>query len=442
VAYCHIAEDQVATGALAGKAIAEKVAAKYGDGETVKSLTIGAYRGEIIGDPRDDGFHKRWAAAKSEPKVAQLPLRKLDNTEFDRYNVIEYAIDYVMDRPTYSDIARHAGVSTASVSRALANEKGVGPEVAERVRRSAAAVGYRGNHAARALRRQRSDAIGLVVSDVENPFFAAIAHEVEVFARRRQHAVLLCNTDESVEYERWHLNRMIGESVEGVIAVPSREDPGPLLELRAAGIPTVIIDRRLEGDPFDTVLVDHRGGARELVEHVLGHGHTHIGAITTTTTDTGGRERLGGCRDAVEAHDGRLTALEAETSDIVGVARAVGLGERLARQLMQLAEPPTAIFCTNNLLSLGALRGLRASGIRVPQDVALVGFDDVVSFDLLDPPLTVAAQPTEEIARGAASLLYERIAEPDRRPRVAVMPAELRIRRSCGCPYDVMSATK
>ena len=156
-----------------------------------------------------------------------------------------------MDRPTYVDIARHAGVSTASVSRALANEKGVGPEVSERVRQSAEALGYRPNRAARALRRQRADAIGLVVSDVENPFFASVARAVEGFATQRGHAVLLCNTDEDPAIERRHIGLMMGESVAGVIAVPSREEPGPLLELRDAGIPTVVLDRRVQGDLFD-----------------------------------------------------------------------------------------------------------------------------------------------------------------------------------------------
>ncbi|MEA2255037.1 MAG: LacI family transcriptional regulator [Solirubrobacteraceae bacterium] len=339
-----------------------------------------------------------------------------------------------MERPTYADIARHAGVSTASVSRALADKEGVSPAVAERVRHSAHALGYRGNRAARALRRQQADAIGLVVSDVENPFFASLAREVEGIARSHGHAVLLCNTEESLDSERRYLNLMMGELVAGVIAVPSVQDPEPLLELKAAGIPTVIVDRRLEGDAFDTVLVDHRAGAREVVEHLLSHGHAHVGAIVTTTRETGGRERLGGCTDAVQAHGGvRLTVCEGETSDAVGVARTFDLGARLARELVERPDAPTAVFCANNLLSLGALRGLRAAGVRVGQDVALAGFDDVAFFDLLDPPLTVAAQPTEEIARTAARLLYERIADAGRPPRLEVMAAELRIRASCGC---------
>jgi DNA-binding LacI/PurR family transcriptional regulator len=358
------------------------------------------------------------------------------------YNVIEYAIDYVMDRPTYTDIARHAGVSTASVSRALANEKGVGPEVAERVRQSAQALGYRPNRAARALRRQRADAIGLVVSDVENPFFASVARAVEGVATARGYAVLLCNTDEDAEIERRHVNLMMGESVAGVIAVPSREEPGPLLELRDAGIPTVVIDRRVRGDLFDTVQVDHRAGARALVEHLIGHGHDHVGTISVATPATSGRDRMRGCRDAIDAHPGtRLTDLEGRTEDAVGVARTSELAERLARQMLELPERPTAIFCANNLLSLGALRALRAAGLRVPDDVALAGFDDELFYDLLDPPLTGVAQPIERIARTAAELLYERIAEPARPTQAVVLPAQLRLRRSCGCAGDQSADT-
>jgi LacI family transcriptional regulator len=343
----------------------------------------------------------------------------------------------VLERITYADIARHAGVSTASVSRALANEKGVSAEVADRVRESAAALGYRGNRAARALRLQRADAIGLLVPDVENPFFASITREVEAVASIHGHTVLLCNTGERVDVERRYLDLMIGENVAGVIAVPSGEELEPLLALVDAGIATVIVDRQLPSDPFDTVLVDHCRAAREVVEHLLGHGHRHIGAITTTTTETGGRERLRGCREAVDAAGARLTALEALTSDVVGVARTYALAAQLARDLMDMSDAPTALFCSNGLLSVGAYRGLRRSGRRVPDDVALVGVDDAPFFDVLEAPLTVSAQPTEEIARKAANVLYERIADPALPTFRRVVPPELRVRGSCGCSYDV-----
>jgi DNA-binding LacI/PurR family transcriptional regulator len=338
-----------------------------------------------------------------------------------------------MDRPTYADIARHAGVSTASVSRALSRTDGVSPEVAERVRHSAAALGYRGNRAARALRRQRADAIGLVISDVENPFFASIARAVEGVAAKHGHAVLLCNTDEDLEQERRYLNLMMGESVAGVIAVPSVAQLDPLLELRDSGIPTVLVDRTVESDPFDSVLVNHREGARALVEHLIGHGHRHIGVVTGSTAATSSGDRLLGCQDAAEAAGVRLTVLQGRMKDAIGVESTFRLGERLLGQLMRLDERPSGIFCANNLLSLGVLRGLRTGRLRVPGDVALVGFDDEPVFELLETPLTVAAQPAERIGRQAANLLFKRIADPARPPRRMVMAAQLKYRASCGC---------
>jgi LacI family transcriptional regulator len=340
-------------------------------------------------------------------------------------------------RLTYADIGRHAGVSTATVSRALANKEGVSAEVAERVRLSAQALGYRGNNAARALRRRQADAIGLVISDVENPFFATIARAVQRVAAQHGHAMLLCNTDESAGNERLYLHMMLGESVAGVITVPSLDDPAPFVELRDAGIPAVIADRVVRGGSFDSVLVDHRAGAREVVEHLVSHGHEHLGVIMINTAETGGRERMLGCRDAIEAHPGvRLTVREGPTVQAGGVAHTWELGERLARELMDLPDRPTALFCANNLLCLGALRGLRAAGLRVPEDVALAGFDDEPFFDLIDPPLTAAAQPVEEIGRMAAELLYARIADPGRVARSVVVPAQLRVRASCGCSAE------
>jgi DNA-binding LacI/PurR family transcriptional regulator len=206
-----------------------------------------------------------------------------------------------------------------------------------------------------------------------------------------------------------------------------------LLELQDSGIPTVLVDRTVDGDPFDAVLVEHRGGARALVEHLIGHGHRHIGVIIGSTAATSGGERLQGCQDAAAAAAARLTVLQGRTEDAIGAQATFGLGERLLRQLMALDDRPTGLFCANNLLSLGVMRGLRASGLRAPDDLAVVGFDDEPFFELLETPLTVAAQPVEGIGRRAATLLFGRITDPSRPPRRVVMPTQLRYRASCGC---------
>jgi DNA-binding LacI/PurR family transcriptional regulator len=336
--------------------------------------------------------------------------------------------------PTYQDIARRAGVSTATVSRVLSGKGGVRDELARRVEATAAALGYRSNRAAKALRTQRADAIGLVISDVENPFFASIARAVETVAAKQGHAVLLCNTDEDLDQEELYLDLLIGESVAGVIIAPSLEELGPLHQLVDAGIPTVTVDRKVAGDPFDAVLVDHRAGARSLVEHLLGHGHRHIAAIMGTTAATPSRERLAGCREAVNAvHGARLTVYEGKLQEAVGAARTMGLGERLALNLLDRGrDHPTAVFCANNLLSQGVLRAVRRAGRRVPDDLAIVGFDDLPFFELVDPPLTVAAQPTEQLGRLAAEVLFQRISEPDRPVEAVVVDPEIQIRASCG----------
>ena len=272
-----------------------------------------------------------------------------------------------------------------------------------------------------------------MISDVENPFFASIARAVEGVAARHGHAVLLCNTDEDLAQERRYLDLMMGESVAGVIAVPSVAQLDPLLVLRDSGIPTVLVNRTVEGNPFDSVLVNHRRGARELVQHLIGHGHRHIGVITGSTAATSSADRLLGCRDAAEAGGVRLTVLQGQMKDAIGVESTFRLGERLLRRLMSSADRPTGIFCANNLLSLGVLRGLRTDRLGVPSDVALVGFDDEPVFELLETPLTVAAQPVERIGRQAANLLFRRIADPGRPPRQMVMHADLKYRASCGC---------
>ncbi|WP_129663515.1 LacI family DNA-binding transcriptional regulator [Phytoactinopolyspora endophytica] len=342
-----------------------------------------------------------------------------------------------MAGPTYREIAQALGVSTATVSRALAGELGVSSEMARQVRETAASLGYRSNRAAKALRKQRADAIGLVISDVENPYFASVARVIEGVAAEHKHAVLLCNTDEDLEQEQLYLDLMIGENVAGVIVAPSAEKVGPLQQLLDAGIPTVALDRRVAGDPFDAVLVDHRAGARELVSHLIEHGHRRIAAVMGTTAATPSRERLNGCRDAVDAAEGaELTVIEGEMTDAVGVQGTFELGERLAIEALGHPEPPSAVFCANGLISLGVLRAVRRLGLRVPQDIAVVGFDDQPFFDLLDPPLTVAAQPVEEIGRTAAEQLFQRIADPDRTVNAVVVPPTVHVRRSCGCEFD------
>jgi DNA-binding LacI/PurR family transcriptional regulator len=335
---------------------------------------------------------------------------------------------------TYEDIALRAQVSTATVSRVLAGTGYVSPELTARVRAAAEELGYRHNQAARTLRRNRSETIGLVISDVDNPFFASIARAVEDEAALHGRPVLLCNTSEDLAKEQLYLELMIEERVAGVIVAPSTDSPEAIMPVLEAGIPTVAIDRRIAGDPVSAVLTDNYLGASALVHDLLGHGHRRIAVVTGTTAATPSRERLAACREAVRSVPGAvLYEAERELQDTIGVEPTIQLVSRLALELLNdSAAAPTAFFCANGVMTQGVLQALRQARKAVPKEVALVGFDDLPLFSVFDPPVTVAAQPTDSLARQAAQLLFKAISSPTEPPQVVVIPPELRWRESCG----------
>jgi DNA-binding LacI/PurR family transcriptional regulator len=337
-----------------------------------------------------------------------------------------------MARVVMQDVADHAGVSIASVSRVLSGKDGVSQRLTEQVLASASELGFRSNRTGRALRKQRTDAIGLVISDVENPFFASLVRAVEDLAHKRDLAVLLCNTDEDLDKERFYFELMIDEQVTGVIVAPSVEEPGPLQPFLDAGTPVVCVDRRVDSGLFDAVLVDNRAGARALVEHLVDDGHRNIGLVVGTTAATSGRERVEGSRQVVrEWPDLTLQVAEGELQEAIGLERTMELGGRLALELLSREDPPSAILCANNLLTQGVLRALKQEGVAVPRQTAVVGWDDLPVYELLDPPLTVVAQPTEQIGHTAAELLFKRIEEPAGQREVVLIQPELLVRGSC-----------
>jgi DNA-binding LacI/PurR family transcriptional regulator len=334
---------------------------------------------------------------------------------------------------TYEDVAVRAQVSTATVSRVLSGVGYVRPELAERVLAAAQELGYRHNRAARALRRNRSDTIGLVISDIEQPFFASIARAVEEEAAAQDRPVLLCNTDEDLDQEKLYIDLLIEERVAGVIMAPSTPDPVVLEPLFQARIPTVAVDRRIDGDPISSVLVDNRAGAGALINDLLAHGHRRIAAISGTTEATPSRERIDACREAVGVVPGAvLYEAEGKLKEAIGFIPTIDLARRLTLELLDRAAPPTAFFCANGVLTQGVLQALRQRSLKVPDEVAIVGFDDLPLFELLEAPLTVAAQPTEMLGRRAARLLFQAIANPDAAPEVVVLPPVMHWRASCG----------
>jgi DNA-binding LacI/PurR family transcriptional regulator len=323
------------------------------------------------------------------------------------------------------DVAREAGVSTATVSRVLSGKPYVSEDLRKRVLDAVQTLSYRPSRVARSLRVQRSNILGLIVSDVQNPFFTTVARAVEDVAYQHQFSVFLCNTDEDPEKEALYIDLMLAEHVAGVIVTPSSSTSKAYRHLVDADVPVVALDRRVEGGDIDTVVVDNVSGAYEVVAHLIAEGHRRIGAVLGTRVSTTGEERYRGYARALEAHGIPLDPALVRS----GVGRT-GIGYEYTQELLALANPPTALFVGNNLLTIGALRAIQEQGLRIPVDIALASFDETDWMYFVRPALTVVAQPTYELGQIAAEMLLRRLDDKHAPPREVVLRPTLLIRDS------------
>ena len=325
------------------------------------------------------------------------------------------------------DVADAAGVSTATVSRVLANKPHVRQEVQDRVMEVVNELNYRPNRVARSLRSQKSAIIGLIVSDIENPFFQQISRAVEDAAHEMGYSVMLCNNDEDPDKEKRYLHLIHDENLAGVILSPTRQTADNFSEISNLNMPMVVIDRRVSNAGVDNILIDNEQAAHTLATHLIEHGYRRIGAIFGMGSTTG-RERREGFLRALKEHN-----LQPSTDLTKYANPREEDGFNTTMKLLQLSEPPDAILTSNSLLAAGALHALRERKIAIPEEIAFASFDETTWAKLVVPALTVIKQPTYEIGRTAAELLIKRIEDPTRSIREVVLKAKLNIRQSCGC---------
>lgn len=328
------------------------------------------------------------------------------------------------------DVAARAGVSAATASRALNDVPTVNPQLARKVRAAAKALDYRGNGIARSLRRRQSDIWALIISDIANPFFTAIARGVEDVAQGGGYSVVLCNTDEDAAKEERYLAVAERERVSGVLLSPNWGG-SDISRLRHAGIPVIAIDR-VTSEPLDAVIVDSSRGARAATLHLLDEGWRAPACITGPREADTAERRLAGYREALRSRRVRLESRLVKHTNY----RASGAHEAVAALLDQ-PKPPDSFFVANSELALGTLEALAERGLAVGRDVGLVTFDDPPWARLVDPPLTVVSQPAYQIGVEAGELLLRRISEgrpsaetPRRTPRTVLLETELVIRGS------------
>jgi LacI family fructose operon transcriptional repressor len=323
-------------------------------------------------------------------------------------------------------VAEEAGVSTATVSRVLSDKPHVRPELRKRVLAAMQDLDYRPNLVARSLRVQKSSIIGLIVSDIRNPFFTYVSRAVEDVAHAQGMSTFLCNSDENPDKEILYLEQMRGEIVAGIIFSPTRQIADTFSELVVADQPMVVIDRRVNNADVDSVMIDNVESAYRLAEHLIMHGYRRIAALFGIASTTG-RERRKGFVQALRDH-----AIEPDPKLVSFINAREEDGYQATLKLLALPDRPEAIFTSNGLLATGTFRALRESGLAIPDEIAFATFDDTPWAGLVEPPVTVMQQPTYEIGKTAAELLLERIQDPSRPTRQVVLQSTLVIRRSCG----------
>jgi LacI family transcriptional regulator len=321
---------------------------------------------------------------------------------------------------TIRDVAAIAGVSPATVSRVLNGKQDVGADLRRRVLGAVTELGYRRNGPARSLRTRAAMVLGVIISDVTNPFFTAVVRGAEDQAQLAGYSVVLANADEDVAKEARYLEVAAAEQMAGALLSPASSQQTSIDVLLERGIPVVTIDRRLAATPVDSITVNNHRAAREAVQHLIGQGCRRVGLVAGPVQTTTGASRLAGYRAALRNAERTLDPSLIAYADF----RTEG-GYAATRQLLRQRRPPDGLLISNNLMTVGGLQAIGEAGLAIPGDIAIVGFDDANWATALNPPLTVVAQPTYEIGQTAAKLLLRRIDGEKFPPRHVVLRAEL-----------------
>ena len=328
--------------------------------------------------------------------------------------------------PTLVHVARLAGVGLGTASRALSGQGYVSEATLKRIVSAAEQLGYQKNELARSLKSRRTGAIGLVVPDIGGPFMATCVRAIQGVLRLKGYISIITFTDGQENVEAEELDYLFRHQVDGVIIVPAAGKSPHFRSRQYARAPIVAFDQPIEEEGYDAVLVNNRQAAREATEHLIAHGHERIGCIGVNRHLYSVQRRIEGYRSAMKAA-GLVPSLELTDSTF----------EKIGDQIdswLKGKDRPTALFSLTELTSLGVVERLAMRGVRMPEDIAFIGFDDIPLGPYLSTPLTVVSQPATELGEQAAARLLARIDNPNGAPAVREMlKASLILRRSCGC---------
>jgi LacI family transcriptional regulator len=334
---------------------------------------------------------------------------------------------------TLEQVARAAGVSPSTASRALAGKARqcrISATTEASILKAAKGLGFQPSHVARSLRTQRSSLIGLLVPDASNPFFAAIARKATIHAERHGLSTLLADSHDSVEHEKDLLTHLLSRQVEGLIICPIGESSAPLKRLERSGVNVVVVDRWFSDVKLTTVTSENERGALAAMNSMIEKGHRQIGCLQGRPGTSTNGERLNGFKKALEK-----AGLEIDPSLICGNDFSEESGYRSTCELLDSRPDLSAVFALSNMNALGALRAFAERNLKIPQDISLVTFDDAPFAEYLSSPLSVIRQDVEGIGGTAAKLLIEQI-RTGRKPAMSLhrIPVEFVVRASIGPP--------
>jgi LacI family transcriptional regulator len=329
---------------------------------------------------------------------------------------------------TIRDVAERAGVAPITVSRVINNSGYVSESTRARVEAAVADLGYVPNVLARSLRSRRTNTLALILTDISNPFWTTVARGVEDAASSADFNVILCNTDESEVEQDKYLRVLLQKQVDGVLLVPASCAVEPIQFVQSQNTPIVVLDRRVPDAQVDVVRGDSEGGAYQLTRLLLSLGHRQIAVLSGPGGVSTAEERVAGYRRALTG-----AGLDVDAALVYYGKYSAESGYEMAQQMLASTPRPSALFAGNNFIAIGILRALRDAGLRVPEDFALVSFDDLPANVVIDPFFTVAAQPAYEMGRQATELLLARLSEePPTAYQEIVLSTEIIVRESSG----------
>jgi len=333
------------------------------------------------------------------------------------------------------EVAEQAGVSVTTVSHVINNSRPVNPETKARVEQAMQVLGYQPNVLARSLRRGKSHTIGVILPDNANPYFAEVVRGIEDTSFSLGYSVMLCNSDNDLEKEHLYTNVLIEKQVDGIIFVAAGLSEENINHVQKRGVPSVLVDRQVPGVEIDSVFADNQAGGFLAVNHLVGLGHTAIACITGPRGVRSSSERIGGYRQALEAagnHPDPAWVVEGDFQVQSGYAGA--------EQLLKLKNTPSAIFACNDLMAIGAYRYAQEKQLRIPQDISIIGFDDIRLAEFANPPLTTIRQSKAKMGAQAAELLLGRIANGNQSFRQEIIPVQLVERASTAQKHPIVEA--